>query len=96
MDDLKSVIKQHFRCNFYPAVESDDLVDACEMAINWVEVGAGWDHTVVTKENEYFFETSEPIGYNLQTIEIWDLLTTLNLTELISDKTQQRIIDQYS
>jgi hypothetical protein len=42
MDDLKSVIKQHFRCNFYPAVESDDLVDACEMAINWVEVGAGF------------------------------------------------------
>ena len=90
-DGYESTIRAHFRSNFYPSVDSEELVRASVDALFWLEQGADIEDTVVTSEDEYWFETSQHLGDKFQAVCIGDLLQSLHLEGLVSEETWDRI-----
>ena len=94
-DGYESTIRTHFRSNFWPSVNSEELVKASVTALFWLEQGADLEDTVVTAEDEYWFETSERLGDKLQAVCIGDLIQSLHLEGLVSDETWDRVTLDY-
>lgn len=90
-DGYESIIRAHFRSNMWPAIESEELVKTSVDALFWLEQGADLEDTVVTSEDEYWFETSQHLGNKFQAVCIGDLLHSLHLEGLVSEETLDRI-----
>ena len=90
-DGYESTIRSHFRSNFWPPVDSEELVKASVAALFWLEQGADLEDTVVTAEGEYWFDTSQNLGDRFQAVCIGDLIQSLHLDGLVSDETWGRI-----
>ena len=90
-DGYESAIRAHFRSNMWPAIESEELVKTSVDALFWLEQGADIEDTVVTTEDEYWFETSQRLGDRFQVVCIGDLIHSLHLEGLVSEETWDRI-----